>query len=123
MCVGLMSDPNLGSSISAASPAAASSVTGSLDAVREALGGDEGVKTMMRWFQGTVAATTLWSGLSYAFLKDAVTILGPDEALKKKQGLRGRMIIGSSFGLVIFAAAVFAWRDWLRGIEEEERKD
>ena len=122
MCLGLMSDPSLGSSISSASPAAASSLVSSLDSVREALGGEEGVRMMMRWFQGTVAATTLWSGLSYAFLKDAVKILGPDEALKKKQGIRGRMVVGGSFGLVIAAAAVLAWRDWERKREEEGPK-
>ncbi|EGP84890.1 putative CDP-alcohol phosphatidyltransferase, partial [Zymoseptoria tritici IPO323] len=55
--------------------------------------------------QGVVAATTAWSGLSYAFLKNAVTILGTDEALKAKQGARGRAIIGVTFGSVVLVAA------------------
>jgi len=60
-------------------------------------------------FQYIVAATTLWSGASYIWRKDAVRILGPDEALKKKQGLKGRLIIGLSF--TAFAAlALELWR-------------
>ncbi|SMR56681.1 unnamed protein product [Zymoseptoria tritici ST99CH_1E4] len=63
--------------------------------------------------QGVVAATTAWSGLSYAFLKNAVTILGTDEALKAKQGARGRAIIGVTFGSVVLVAA------WL-GVNREQ---
>ena len=48
-------------------------------------------------FQYIVAATTLWSGASYVWRKDVVRILGRDEALKKTQGFRGRLIIGLSF--------------------------
>ncbi|KAF7185662.1 putative CDP-alcohol phosphatidyltransferase class-I family protein C22A12.08c [Pseudocercospora fuligena] len=36
----------------------------------------------MRYFQCLVAATTAWSGLSYAYLKNVVTILGSNEELK-----------------------------------------
>lgn len=57
------------------------------------------------YFQCLVAGTTAWSGLSYAYLKDAVTILGSNEALKAKQGARGRAIIGVTFGSVVAAAA------------------
>lgn len=58
----------------------------------------------MLYFQWLVAGTTAWSGLSYAFLKNAVTILGPDEKLKAKQGARGRAIIGITFGSVVACA-------------------
>ncbi|KAF2087606.1 hypothetical protein K490DRAFT_18995, partial [Saccharata proteae CBS 121410] len=54
--------------------------------------------------QVLVGATTLWSGFSYAFLRNAVTILGDNEALKKKQGVRGRMVILVSFAAVCAAA-------------------
>lgn len=70
--------------------------------------------------QYVVAATTLWSGASYTWLKDAVVILGKDEELKKKQGFRGRMIIGVSFGSFIALAAWFAaTRDSARAQEAE----
>ena len=55
-----------------------------------------------------VAATTAWSGLSYAYLKNAVTILGSNEELKAKQGARGRAIIGLTFGSCVLAAAWLA---------------
>jgi cardiolipin synthase len=61
-----------------------------------------------RYFEYIVAATTVWSGLSYAFLKNAVTILGDDAALKAKQGARGRAIIGVTFGSVLLVAAYLA---------------
>lgn len=57
------------------------------------------------YFQWLVAGTTAWSGLSYAYLKDAVTILGSNEELKAKQGARGRAIIGLTFGSMVAAAA------------------
>jgi cardiolipin synthase len=60
-----------------------------------------------------VASTTVWSGMSYVWRKDVVVILGNDEALKKKQGFRGRMIIGTSFaGFLILAAALAKWEEW-----------
>lgn len=65
----------------------------------------------MTYFQWIVAGTTAWSGLSYAYLKNAVTIIGTDEKLKAKQGARGRAIIGVTFGSVVIAAAWFALRD------------
>lgn len=63
----------------------------------------------MSWFQWLVAATTTWSGLSYAYLKNAVTIMGSNEELKAKQGARGRAIIGVTFGSCVFAAIWFAF--------------
>lgn len=74
--------------------------------------------TYLQWL---VAGTTAWSGLSYAFLKNAVTIIGTDEALKAKQGARGRAIIGMTFGSVVIAAAWFALRD-SEEISEKEKK-
>ena len=79
----------------------------------------------MHYFQWLVAATTAWSGLSYAFLKNAVTILGSNEELKAKQGARGRAIIGVTFGSVVAAAVWFAFTvDEERGrdIESDQRK-
>lgn len=65
----------------------------------------------MNYFQYVVAGTTAWSGLSYAYLKNAVTIIGSNEALKAKQGARGRAIIGVTFGSVVMVAAWFAIKD------------
>lgn len=60
------------------------------------------------YFQYVVAATTAWSGASYVWRKDVVKILGEDEELKKKQGFRGRAIIGISsagfLGLALWLA-------------------
>nr|POE65250.1 putative cdp-alcohol phosphatidyltransferase class-i family protein c22a12.08c [Quercus suber] len=76
------------------------------------------VHVAMTYFQYVVAATTAWSGLSYAYLKNAVTILGADEALKTKQGARGRAIIGFTFGSVVLAALYIAVT-----VDEEQRKE
>ena len=65
----------------------------------------EGVVQALQYI---VAATTLWSGASYAFLKNAVNILGEDEELKARQGRRGRAIIGVTFTIVVAAAALLA---------------
>jgi cardiolipin synthase len=64
-----------------------------------------------------VAATTVWSGLSYAFLKNAVTILGDDAALKAKQGAMGRAIIGVTFGSVLLGSL------YLAAVVDEKRED
>lgn len=71
---------------------------------------------VMTYFQILVAATTAWSGLSYAYLKNAVKILGKDEQLKIKQGRRGRAIIGVTFGSVVAVAA------WLALTKDMEKK-
>ncbi|KAK7615983.1 CDP-alcohol phosphatidyltransferase-domain-containing protein [Phyllosticta citricarpa] len=69
-----------------------------------------------------VSATTVWSGFSYAILKNAVTILGQDDALKKRQGAVGRRIIGGSFAAVCVAATAWAVfvDGWLKGKDERE---
>jgi cardiolipin synthase len=66
------------------------------------------LQQFMTAFQVLVAGTTAWSGLSYAFLRNAVVILGDNEALKRKQGSRGRAIIGVTFGGVVLGAAYLA---------------
>jgi cardiolipin synthase len=70
-----------------------------------------------RYFEYLVAATTVWSGLSYAFLKNAVTILGDDAALKAKQGAMGRAIIGVTFGSVLLGSL------YLAAVVDEKRED
>lgn len=69
------------------------------------------VQTGLQSLQYLVAGTTLWSGASYLWTRNAVIILGEDEALKRKQGLRGRAIIGVSFAAVAALAAYFASKD------------
>lgn len=59
------------------------------------------LENAMTYFQWAVAGTTVWSGLSYAYLKNAVKILGTDEKLKLKQGRRGRAIIGVIYGSIV----------------------
>lgn len=75
------------------------------------------VKQAVTTMQYVVAATTLWSGASYTWLKDAVVILGKDEDLKKKQGVRGRMIIAMSFGSFVGLAA------WLAVTKDSKQAD
>ena len=72
----------------------------------------------MTYFQWLVAGTTAWSGLSYAYLKNAVTILGTNEELKAKQGARGRAIIGVTFGSIVAAAIYIAFN-----VDEQRQKD
>ena len=67
------------------------------------------VEGCVQALQYCVAATTLWSGASYVWVRDAVRILGSDEALKRRQGRRGRALIGVSF------AAFVAFSVWLDG--------
>ncbi|OCL05761.1 hypothetical protein AOQ84DRAFT_379273 [Glonium stellatum] len=102
--------------------AGAVAVGGLAGAVREGLGGPEGVQTVVRGLQGVVAATTVWSGLSYVWAKDAVRILGTDETLKRKQGHRGRMVVAGSFGVVLAITAWLGWRDWMREKERDENE-
>ena len=70
---------------------------------------DPALHQVMLYFQWLVAGTTAWSGLSYSYLKNAVTILGSNEELKAKQGARGRAIIGVTFGSVVAAAVYLAF--------------
>jgi len=72
----------------------------------------------VRGLQYIVAGTTLWSGASYVWRKDVVRILGTDDALKKKQGYRGRIIIGLSYA-AFFALALELWRREKNQSEDE----
>ncbi|GAB7347671.1 hypothetical protein MBLNU459_g5239t2 [Dothideomycetes sp. NU459] len=81
------------------------------------------LEKFMTYFQWIVAGTTVWSGLSYAYLKNAVKILGTDEKLKAKQGQRGRAIIGVTFGSVVALAAYLAVTKDSKQEPEEERTD
>lgn len=84
-------------------------------------GSDEMLRTGMTAFQCLVAGTTAWSGLSYAFLKNAVTILGENEELKAKQGARGRAIIGVTFGGVVAYAVWLALTHDAEGASESDQ--
>ncbi|CAO2649493.1 Nn.00g068780.m01.CDS01 [Neocucurbitaria sp. VM-36] len=106
LCTNLLHDPS----------ATSSAAGGLLMSIQEVLGGEEGVKTMVQAMSAIVASTTIYSGLEYTWSKKAVVILGGDEALKRKQGFRGRMIMASGFGSFI-ALAVYLW---YRGQAEEE---
>lgn len=64
----------------------------------------EQMHAAVHYLQWLVAGTTAWSGLSYAYLKEVVTILGSNEELKAKQGARGRAIIGITFGSCVLTA-------------------
>jgi cardiolipin synthase len=101
-------------------PAAVGSSESLLKPVVDLLGGAAGVKTIVMGLQGVVTATTVWSGASYIWTKDAVKILGDDEALKRKQGFRGRMVIGVTFGIVLAVTADLARRGWTKVKEDEE---
>lgn len=60
--------------------------------------GSLGVGGAMSAAQIIVASTTIWSGLSYLWTKNAVKILGDaTEPQKKKFLIKGRTIIGASF--------------------------
>lgn len=74
----------------------------------------ESVRGVVEWMQLLVAATTLWSGGTYIWRRDVVRILGDDEALKRKQGMRGRAILGITFIAFILVAAELARREKTR---------
>ena len=86
------------------------------DAVLPGSIGSSDVHTTVHGLQFLVAGTTLWSGASYLWTKDAVRILGTDEDLKRKQGFRGRMVLGVSFATFLGLAGELARRQY--GAEE-----
>ncbi|KAH3906554.1 hypothetical protein HBI56_117170 [Parastagonospora nodorum] len=98
LCTNLLHDPS----------ATQSAAGGLLLSIQDALGGEAGVRTMVQGMSAIVASTTIYSGLEYTWSKKAVVILGGDEALKRKQGFRGRMIMASGFGSFI-ALAAWLW--------------
>ncbi|KAH7348048.1 cardiolipin synthetase [Pyrenochaeta sp. MPI-SDFR-AT-0127] len=109
LCTNLLHDPS----------ATSSAAGGLLMSIQELLGGEDGVRTMIQGMSAIVASTTIYSGLEYTWSKKAVVILGGDEALKRKQGFRGRMIMASGFGSFI-ALAVYLWYN---GKKEEDAKN
>ncbi|EFQ95618.1 hypothetical protein PTT_05783 [Pyrenophora teres f. teres 0-1] len=109
LCANLLHDPS----------ATTSAAGGLLMSIQDFLGGEQGVKTMIQGISGIVASTTIYSGLEYTWSKKAVIILGGDEALKKKQGFRGRMIMASGFGSFIALAAYL----WFNGEAEKNIKE
>ena len=84
--------------------------------IQDILGGEPGVKNLVTGLSAVVASTTLYSGLEYTWKKDAVKILGGNEELKRKQGLRGRTIMLTSYGAFIAIAAAL----WFRGSSKED---
>lgn len=109
LCTNLLHDPT----------ATSSAAGGVLLSIQDALGGEAGVKTMVQGMSTIVAGTTMYSGLEYTWSKKAVVILGGDEALKRKQGFRGRMIMASGFGSFI---ALAAWL-WYNGEAKKEAEE
>jgi cardiolipin synthase len=98
--------------------------TTALPVVRDAGFGGDLVSVGMTSLQLVVLGTTVWSGGSYVWRKDVVKILGTDEELKRKQGFRGRMILGSSFALFLALAAYFAEnRESILSKESSEKSD
>jgi cardiolipin synthase len=109
LCTNLLHDPS----------ATSSAAGGFLLSIQELLGGEEGVRTMIQGMSAVVATTTVYSGLEYTWSKKAVVILGGDEALKRKQGFTGRMIMASGFGSCI---ALAAWLWYSSEAEKEAEK-
>jgi cardiolipin synthase len=109
LCTNLLHDPT----------ATSSAAGGVLLSIQDALGGEQGVKTMVQGMSAIVASTTIYSGLEYTWSKKAVVILGGDEALKRKQGFRGRMIMASGFGSFIVLAAWLWYKEAARKEAEE----
>ena len=77
-----------------------------MDEAIKHIGGFDGAVQKLQY---VVAATTLWSGASYVWVRNAVRILGQDEVLKRKQGRRGRALIGVSYATFVAIAI------WLGG--------
>lgn len=71
--------------------------------------------------QYVVAGTTLWSGASYLWTKDAVRILGTNKELIRKQGIRGRMILAVS--MVAFLALAVELRRREKADDENKAGD
>lgn len=77
-----------------------------MDAVDAALGGLGGVGGVMQGAQLLVAGTTVWSGASYLFTKNAVEILTEGKSAEEKRRIlsRGRVVLGASFASCLAVA-------------------
>lgn len=98
---------------------------GLADRVVASLGGEEMMWHGLAGLQWLVAATTAWSGFSYSWNKEAVTILGDNKELIKQQGAKGRAIIGFTFFLFTALASYFlaqkrGKREAKRGLAEDK---
>lgn len=63
--------------------------------------GDVNVQQVVQGMQWLVAGTTIWSGASYLYTRDAVRILGEgmDQREKRTVLTKGRVVIGSCFAV------------------------
>jgi cardiolipin synthase len=109
LCTNLLHDPS----------ATTSAAGGALLGLQDALGGEAGVRNLVSGMSAVVAGTTLYSGLEYTWSKKAVVILGGDEALKRRQGFRGRMIMAACYGSFIAGALAL----WVARGEGREKKE
>ncbi|KAH8733154.1 CDP-alcohol phosphatidyltransferase-domain-containing protein [Phaeosphaeriaceae sp. PMI808] len=109
LCTNLLHDPEATGSVAG----------GVLMQIQELLGGEDGVRMLVQGMSAVVASTTIYSGLEYTWSKKAVVILGGDEALKRKQGLTGRMIMASGFGPFIVLAAWLWYKSYVEEKPEE----
>lgn len=79
-----------------AMPIAAPAVEATLQSAGlvDAVGGVHGLMTVAQYL---VAGTTVWSGASYLYTRNAVTILNGDPDVRRRILTRGRTILGASF--------------------------
>lgn len=85
----------------------------SVNAFLSSVGSSVGTGEVMGAAQALVAATTVWSGLSYLWARDAVTILGEGTVERKKRILRrGKGVLGVSFLVCGVVALVLESKYW-----------
>jgi len=77
-----------------------------LNAVDSALHGVGGVNEVMNAAQLLVAGTTVWSGASYLYTRNAVEILTEGKTAQEKMRIlsRGRLLLGASFATCLGVA-------------------
>lgn len=77
--------------------------------------GGVGIAGAMGVAQAVVAATTVWSGASYLWTRDAVKILGEGtEERKRRILMRGRLVLGVSF--LTCGGVALALERWKGGV-------
>lgn len=77
-----------------------------LNGLDAALGGVGGVSGFMNGAQLLVAGTTVWSGASYLYTKNAVEILTEGKTAEEKRRIlvRGKRVLGASFAACLGVA-------------------
>jgi cardiolipin synthase (CMP-forming) len=81
----------------------------------------ENVASWGSWSLGWgVGASTIWTGLEYAFRKDTVKFLGSDAAYNAKHYRIGRTVHGTAFAMFLLWAAW--WWQQSRQREDEKQK-